>query len=189
MKILCDLETTGLPNNRSDDPDQQPGIIEIGLIVLDEKWETVAEFDCRVNPEKALYQWEPKAIEAHGIKPADVEGCKTLPAILPDLAGKFRPHDTWVGFNNEFDRKVLGWQLLRYGWGRRFPWPSFDIDIMKVGKDVANIQGKQDIKFPKLIELHQFLFGEGFEGAHGALADCRATARCGKELFNRGIIT
>ncbi len=187
--ILVDFETTDLLNKFSDDPDQQPGIVEIGLIELDGKWNTVHEYCFRVNPEKQPHQFAAKAVEAHGIKPGDVYGEPSLTALLPQLAAIFRPHDRWIGFNNEFDKKVLNWQLLRYGWGMRFPWPSIDVDIMKIGKDVANIQGKQDIKFPKLMELHQFLFGEGFQGAHGALADCQATARCGKELYNRGIIT
>ena len=43
-------------------------------------------------------------------------------------------------------------------------------------------------KWPKLTELHEHLFGEGFDGAHDAYADITATKRCFFELVDRGII-
>jgi DNA polymerase III epsilon subunit-like protein len=42
-------------------------------------------------------------------------------------------------------------------------------------------------KWPKLAELHQVLFGEPFEGAHGALADARACMRCYFRLTELGV--
>jgi hypothetical protein len=42
-------------------------------------------------------------------------------------------------------------------------------------------------KPPKLIELHEILFGESFVGAHDAAADVRACARCFFELKKRGV--
>jgi inhibitor of KinA sporulation pathway (predicted exonuclease) len=36
---------------------------------------------------------------------------------------------------------------------------------------------QEKFKFPKLSELHQWLFGEDFEGAHDALNDVKATSR------------
>lgn len=183
--IFVDLETTDLINGMTDDPNQQPGIIQIGLIeVTDGGFETEHKFD--VNPEVSV--WAEGAIKGHGIKPEDVAECPTLSALLPKLADIFRRHHTWVGYNNEFDRKVLFYQVLRYGWGWKFPWPSFDIDVMKVGRDIANIAGKSDVKYPKLVELHTTLFGEGFSGAHDALEDIRATYRCFNDLSKKGYI-
>ena len=43
-------------------------------------------------------------------------------------------------------------------------------------------------KWPKLTELHEFLFGESFTGAHDALTDVKATARCFWELYKRRLI-
>ena len=42
-------------------------------------------------------------------------------------------------------------------------------------------------KFPKLEELHHHLFGCSFDGAHDALEDVRATARCFFEMKKLGI--
>ena len=44
-------------------------------------------------------------------------------------------------------------------------------------------------KWPKLIELHEILFGKGFDGAHDAFADITATKDCFFELIKREIIT
>lgn len=43
-------------------------------------------------------------------------------------------------------------------------------------------------KWPKLEELHRFLFNEDFEGAHDAMNDVNATHRCLIELITRGVI-
>lgn len=43
-------------------------------------------------------------------------------------------------------------------------------------------------KWPKLVELHEILFNEGFDGAHDAFADITATARCFFELVERKIV-
>jgi DNA polymerase-3 subunit alpha len=40
----------------------------------------------------------------------------------------------------------------------------------------------------KLADLHEFLFGEGFEDAHRAKSDVMATVRCFIELCKRGDI-
>lgn len=43
---------------------------------------------------------------------------------------------------------------------------------------IPHAYGRMGYKWPKLSELHIKLFGEDFEGAHDALADIEATARC-----------
>ena len=43
-------------------------------------------------------------------------------------------------------------------------------------------------KWPKLTELHEFLFSETFTGAHDALTDVKATARCFWELYKHRLI-
>jgi DNA polymerase-3 subunit alpha/DNA polymerase-3 subunit epsilon len=43
------------------------------------------------------------------------------------------------------------------------------------------------LKWPKLQELHKFLFGAEFENAHDAISDIRATRDCYYELKRRGL--
>ena len=50
------------------------------------------------------------------------------------------------------------------------------------------INGAYGYKWPKLSELHYKLFRTGFEEAHNAAADIRATVKCFWELKRRGIL-
>ena len=59
---------------------------------------------------------------------------------------------------------------------------------MKLSTDYCKLPGKKGFKSPRLAELHQVLFGSGFDNAHNALADVEATARCFWELKNRKVI-
>ena len=53
---------------------------------------------------------------------------------------------------------------------------------MQRSTDFCAIDGQYGYKWPKLFELHQKLFGVGFEEAHDAGVDIRATAKCFWEL-------
>ena len=189
--IIVDFETTGLLNPASEDPTQQPGIVQIGIIkvsmsIIDGRFDVSGSISQLINPEKPA--WEPKAIERHGIQPEQVADSPTFLEFLPKMAAFCLGQDVWVGYNNEFDKRVLWYQLLRYGWSMRFPWPIRDIDVMKVGRDYMTMPGKQDIKYPTLTELHTFMFGEPFKGAHDALNDCNATLACLKMLQTEGLV-
>ena len=59
---------------------------------------------------------------------------------------------------------------------------------MKLSTDYCKLPGKKGFKSPRLAELHQVLFGSGFDNAHNALADVEATARCFWDLKNRKVI-
>lgn len=58
-------------------------------------------------------------------------------------------------------------------------------------KSVVNycaLPGSQGYKWPKLIELHEKLFGETFVDAHDARVDVKACARCFFELKKRNVL-
>jgi DNA polymerase III epsilon subunit-like protein len=65
------------------------------------------------------------------------------------------------------------------------------IDTMYMGIDVCKLPhrepGKSGFKRPSLTELYRHLFGEEFEGAHDALIDVRASARCYYKMREMGI--
>lgn len=63
-------------------------------------------------------------------------------------------------------------------------------DTMKEEEIVKHcwLKGKQWLKWPKLTELHEKLFWEGFEWAHDALEDITATEKCFWELVKRQVI-
>lgn len=187
--FLCDFETTGLVKDGVTDFLAQPGIVQVGAIVLKEKafkgslvkneLVEVASFKSLVNPEQG--RWEEGAMKTHGITPDMVENSPTFFAIFDELASLAHGCDTWSGYNTKFDKDVLWFQLLRYGFERSFPWPRKDLDVMKLAQERMAMEGKRGMKRPKLIEIYEHLFSETFD-AHDALEDIRATARVLKEL-------
>lgn len=179
MIFLCDFETTGLVKEGVTDFLAQPGIVQIGAIVVDPKFKEVASFVTLVNPERA--KWEEGAMKVHGITPEQVEQAPTFFAVFDEFARLAQGCDTWGGYHTKFDKDVLWHQLLRYGFERSFPWPRNDLDVMKLAQDRMVMEGKRGMKRPKLVEIYEHLFHETFE-AHDALEDIRATARVLKEL-------
>jgi DNA polymerase III epsilon subunit-like protein len=59
---------------------------------------------------------------------------------------------------------------------------------MQSSTDFCRLPGRYGFKWPTLQELHGILFGEPMEGAHRALSDVRACARCYGELKRKGLV-
>lgn len=191
--IVVDAETTGLLKPDTKDPEQQPGIVQIALAKVEPIHGKISNgftvIDAKswlVNPEKPV--WDPDSIKVHGITPDKVVDAPTLFTIYPELVEWFLGQNIWIGFNNEFDRKVLFYALARLSLEARFPWPSMDWDIMKIAKPVLNIAGKRDIKHPNLVECHLELTGVNYADAHNALADVMATVACLDKLAEQGYV-
>lgn len=82
-----------------------------------------------------------------------------------------------VAHNFLFDFKVISAELLKH---------SIIINALETKPiyDSMTSNLDSDSKYPTLTELHIKLFGKGFEGAHDALNDVKATARCFWHLRN-----
>ena len=92
-----------------------------------------------------------------------------------------------VSHNMSFDYNVLGAEMIRAGKRGK---QVLKICTKEFGTDVCQIPGNYgSFKWPKLIELHHFLFNTGFENAHDALADVIACKDCFFELMKRQVIT
>jgi DNA polymerase III epsilon subunit-like protein len=65
------------------------------------------------------------------------------------------------------------------------------VDLMRPLVNVCKIAKAKGggFKFPKLTEAHQHLFGEAFDGAHGAVADATAAARIFKHMVDQRILS
>lgn len=186
MIAIIDFETTGLPNNNFDCY-RQPGITQIGLLVLNQSLDTEFEFSKFIDPEKADADWSKKAIEVTGINQETVKDAPTFFAVFPEFAKHVTGCDIWVGYNNPFDKKILAAQLERYGFSKNFPWPPNDIDMMRVVDAHYNDKGRSGKKRHKLTEAFKKTFGHDFEGAHDALGDCYATADLLRKLGTRAL--
>jgi DNA polymerase-3 subunit epsilon len=100
-----------------------------------------------------------------------------------------RQADQIVAHNITFDLKLVAYEIERAG------APNVAADkpqfcTMAATTDICKLPGRYPGKFkwPKLIEAHQHLFGEGFDGAHDALVDVRACQRIHQHLIKNGLL-
>lgn len=180
MYLFFDTETTGLPqrwNAPVTDLDNWPRLVQLAWIACDTKGNVIEERCDIIKPEGFIIPTE--ASHVHGITTikAQTEG-KDLLSILESFSDKVDEAYALIGHNISFDECIVSAEFERKRMmSSMFLKPKYC--TMKLSTQFCKLPGgKQGFKSPKLIELHQILFGEGFDGAHDALADVRATARC-----------
>lgn len=152
--VFFDLETTGIDPARD-------RIVEIALVkVMPNGNEESLTY--RINPECHI----PEATTAvHGITDADVADCPTFKEVAQRVAGFIEGCDLG-GYNcNRFDIVMLSEEFYRAG-------VPVDLHNRKV-VDVQVIYHKREAR--TLSAAHEFYCGCTFDGAHGALADTKAT--------------
>lgn len=185
--LYIDTETSGFVRDALplDDP-AQPWIVQLAAVLADEDrvWASlsvVIRADGREMPEGA------RAVHGYSAKLADEVGVAEAVAMMlfAELLGGA---EYLVAHNLVFDAERVCAALLRHlpQAARRFrELPG--MCTMKSGAPVCRLPGRfGDWKWPKLRELHEHLFREGFEGEHDALADVMATRRCHLELLRLG---
>jgi DNA polymerase III epsilon subunit-like protein len=176
--IITDTETTGLCKPIPTDIQFQPFMTEIYACKINSKFEFLEEFETMVRPPIPI---SAEITKITGITDATLIGAPTFAEIYNDLHDFFRDTDIVVGQNIEFDINIIHYELMRHDWDKKFCWPKRHICTIESSYHYNN-------KRMKLADLHEFLFGEGFEDAHRAKSDVMATVRCFIELCKRGDI-
>ena len=172
MIILLDFETTGLTLPSSSDLELQPHIIEIGAIKVNDKGSVVEEFTELIYPKMEI---SAEITKITGIKNDQLEGKRVIEEVLPELADFFLGAHTLVAHNLAFDRDVLYFELLRYGWERRFPFPPNQVCTVD---STMHMKGRR----LKLLELYEITQGKPLAQTHRALDDVMALWECYKVL-------
>ena len=192
MYLIFDTETTGLPQNWKaplTDFDNWPRLVQLAWQVHDIEGKLIDVQNYIVKPEGFDIPYN--AAKIHGISTdrAEKEGMplvEVLEIFMQDLEKvKFV-----VGHNVSFDNNIVGCEFLRKNMFNLLQsMPA--IDTKDDATDYCQIPSSRGAKFkwPKLIELHQKLFGESFAEAHNASADVEATARCFLELLRLDVIS
>lgn len=202
MNILFfDTETTGLPGRpepgfgQTHSSDGQPRLVNLAWLKhIDNK--ATGACDMLVRPDG--FHMPPRATMLTGI----TEGMLLVKGldekiVLDAFMLAVRGADLLVGHNIAFDIAVVASRLRAAGRDDDAALlesrPSFC--TMESSTDLCRLPKSPDkrydydgeYKYPRLSELHRFLFKEDFESAHTALADVKATARCYFELKKRGL--
>lgn len=190
MYLFFDTETTGLPKNwkaRMSDLDNWPRVIQLAWAIYDSKCELVSEHKYLISPDGWEVPVEPFWIENGFSTEICLSDGHNINEVLDSFLLSYDTCSYIISHNMEFDYNVLGSEMLRYK--KKAQKKLVKICTKEVGTDFCNLPGAYNKpKWPKLSELHQKLFNESFPGAHDALADVKATARCFFGLKERGII-
>lgn len=112
-------------------------------------------------------------------------GIPILQALTP-LADAIEIADVMVAHNISFDRNVVGAEMIRLGMTTTNKPKK--ICTMVSGTKYCELPGQYGLKWPKLEELHDKLFGSDAGQQHDALKDVLITAKCYFEMLKRGII-
>lgn len=189
--LFFDTETTGLPKDYKahySDVDNFPRLVQLAWIIYQEEKE-VSFSDFLIIPDG--FEIPEAASDIHGFK-TDV--CKhfgyDLKKVLNKFCADFAVCNCLVAHNASFDKNIVSSELYRGGADKHAKLIHDHKTVCTMMKSIkhCNLLGKYGLKFPKLQELHETLFGCGFEDAHNALNDIRATAKCFFEMKRLNLI-
>jgi DNA polymerase-3 subunit epsilon len=186
--FVFDCETTGLPARRDlsvEDVDGWPRLVQLAWATYD-AWGRLEKAESHiVRPDGFMIPAD--ATRIHGISHdrALAEGKAVREALDLFVRELDFPFDALIAHNLEFDRSVVGAEMIRAALPvRLFDRPS--LCTMTSTTNLLRLPGPYGFKWPKLEELHVYLFGTAYDGAHDAARDVDACARCFFELRRRG---
>jgi DNA polymerase-3 subunit alpha len=132
-----------------------------------------------------------KAEQVHGIstKRALAEG-HDFPKVLEIFTADLQKSSLLVGHNIEFDISILGAEFIRHNVELEKILKLEKIDTGIVSTEFCQLTGGIGgrLKMPRLVELHEKLFGKDFGDAHDAAYDVAATARCFFGLIKEKVV-
>lgn len=193
MYIFFDTETNGLPKNyngKCTDHNNWPQIIQIAWAMYNEREKLLREesyviavpFDFEINE---------RAQEVHGYTKDEIMDYGIpIENAMKRFALSLQQSTVCIAHNMNFDSNIIMCEMDRLGMKNEIILfeNMHQICTMLETMEFVDIKNSFGYKWPKLQELHQKLFGYEFEGAHSALVDVHATAKCYFELKKLGKI-
>lgn len=198
--LIFDVESSDIWNKKLKPYDKnQAWAVQFAAIILDDKLNQIAEYSYILKPPYKESVINSKAEKIHGIS---LETCKSkgvskdkIRDIIIDLSkGNYKlvahnlSFDVNFLFGHYYEDKSVFMKLLN---ARKMGICTMETTknfVQCPPTEAMKAKNIKTFKNPKLIELHRKLFNEGFEGAHDALTDVRATTRCFKELVKLNVI-
>jgi DNA polymerase III subunit alpha len=193
MYLIFDTETTGIPRNKTaplTDFENWPRLVQIAWQLHDINGRLVAHHNYIVKPDGFDIPF--KAEQVHGISTTRAlkEG-RDLLEVLNFFRQDLEKTKQLVGHNIEFDINIIGAEMLRQN-----ITPESFLQIPRVDTGIASIEFCQlaggiggKLKMPRLEELYQKLFGQGFGDAHDASYDVEATAKSFFGLIKKKVVS
>jgi DNA polymerase III subunit epsilon len=187
--VFFDTETTGIPK-RYDAPltdlANWPRVVQIAWMTCTLTGEEVACFETIIQPDGFHIPAEVSRIHGITTERASKEG-RLLLQVLQEFTQIVKESKSLVAHNISFDAAVLGAEYLRAKLINPLTSRK-QICTMLTTTNFCRLPGSRGFKWPKLIELHNKLFGKPHDDTHRALSDVRACAKCFFELQRLGVI-
>ena len=191
MYLVFDCETTGLPGVRWFSPevvDQWPRLVQLAWAVYGSAGDLREARNSIVKPDG--FKIPPDATRIHGISDAEARRVgRDLGQVLDEfLEAAAVPGTSLVAHNFDYDRNVVAGELIR----ARKPLGFLELSgicTMRSTTDLVRLPrpgGGFGYKWPTLEELHTWVFGFSYEGAHDAANDIDACARAFFKLREAG---
>lgn len=179
ISIVFDTETTGLVKNPAKPLEQQPRIIEVGALKIDEKFNVIDQLEFFCKPPMKIPSYITKI---NGIDDAMLKGELPFSGNFKKMADFFRGSERMFAHNLPFDRNLLLFELRRMGTEFMFPWPTQHICTAEVSKSLFNG------KYTKMQNVYKEFYGVDPEQKHRAIADCEILLDVVKGLNERGLV-
>jgi len=191
MKILVfDTETTGLPIGKNPSiitTHLWPHILQLSYILYDTDQNNILDsVDKIIKLPKGIYiSKESENIHRISNKISQEKGVdiKNELILFNDILSKC---DLVIGHNISFDKRMIMVECIRNKVQHNFTKntdrkPEYctmknSVDLCKIVATGNN--GDQYYKWPKLVELHKFLFNSIPDGLHNSMVDVLACLRC-----------
>lgn len=175
--LAFDTETTGLIYNATIPINKRPEIIEFyGCLFDDKTGKIVKELDLLIKPtiNKTISD------EITGITGIDNDMVSDKPqffTIADDIKKFIQKAEFVTAHNLAYDMEMIDFEMDRLS--DSVYWPANRICTVEQTVHLRGIR-------LSLSALHEYLFGEKFEGAHRAKVDVQAQVKCFMELKKRG---
>ena len=176
--LIADTETTGIHPNRTLRLERMPEIIEFyGHIVDLDRGVCSEEINQLIKPKTAVDEGS-KAHKKVQITNAMLEQEKGFAFYAAEIKALIESADMFITHNISFDTEIIEIEYQRLA--QVIYWPRRLCTV----EQTVHLKGYR----LSLSNLHEYLFGEKFEGAHRAKVDVEALTRCCIELRRRKII-
>lgn len=178
--LFIDTETTGLIRNHLRPLSQQPRVIELFGLLMEQKEK--GQVPVEINTWSWMFKQDSplpeKITKITGITDNMLKGHLSFQHLAHEVLMMIDTADAIVAHNATFDKDMIEMEFQRLN--VRAAWPTIYCTV----EQTEYIKGRR----LHLSELYEMLFGESFSGAHRAEQDVRALAACYYELLLRGAI-
>lgn len=189
MYLFFDTETTGKITDYKasfKEVEKFPRITQFAWQVYNSEGKLFKSFQSLVKPDG----WEVPKEEFFIKNNMSTERCelegRPIKPMLEQFLIELNACKYLLAHNMNFDLPVTASEMYRLGFQAQNKPQK--ICTMQSTTDICRLPGPYGFKWPSLNELHKFLFGCDFEGAHDASDDVTATAKCFFELKKQNLL-